>query len=395
MKNIIKSLLLGVIAATPAFLTSCESDRDSNPTFSVPSSFVLNVPANAANNTYDLATSDFLVLTATQPDYNGIPMATTYSVQVSIDPAFQNVQPSEAAPAVAYTELTSTYTSAYLKVEASELNDALVQQYLVTYGDYPSDPIPAYIRLRAAVHGGTSSTVEYGNVFSNVITLPSVKASYKAPELTLPTELYVCGASIGTAWSTWKPMAPVYDMDGEFYTLYYTDGADGGFKWGEYEQQWLGYDAFKTINDNAGAGVSTNGDGNIVLGTAGWYVLYVTSKISGAKIDYTLNIEKGGAGVIGAAFDDSWTGIAMDVPAGKTEWVSPAATGSGELRAYITVPGRDWWRTEFTLYKGALYWRTVNIPQNWAENVGADYSVSVSAGEKLYVDFDNNTGYVK
>jgi hypothetical protein len=65
------------------------------------------------------------------------------------------------------------------------------------------------------------------------------------------------------------------------------------------------------------------------------------------------------------------------------------------MRAYVKVPGFDWWRTEFTLYKGNVYWRTVDIPSNWAENVGTDYSVSVTAGQKLYVDFDNMTGEVK
>ena len=76
-------------------------------------------------------------------------------------------------------------------------------------------------------------------------------------------------------------------------------------------------------------------------------------------------------------------------------WVSPEFAGSGELRAYISVPGEDWWRTEFTLFGGELYFRVVDIPHNWAEDVGEEYSVSVSTGSKLYVDFNNNTGEVK
>ena len=35
--------------------TSCNSDRDDNPTFTLPASFTLNVPANANNNVYDLS----------------------------------------------------------------------------------------------------------------------------------------------------------------------------------------------------------------------------------------------------------------------------------------------------------------------------------------------------
>ena len=58
-------------------------------------------------------------------------------------------------------------------------------------------------------------------------------------------------------------------------------------------------------------------------------------------------------------------------------------------------PGIDWWRTEFTLFKGNLFWRTVDIPANWAENVGSSYSVTCSEGQKLYVNFDALTGEVK
>ena len=53
MKKIYKSLLFLAVAAVP-FLTSCKDDNDSNPTLSIPSSFVLNTPGLAANNVYDL-----------------------------------------------------------------------------------------------------------------------------------------------------------------------------------------------------------------------------------------------------------------------------------------------------------------------------------------------------
>ena len=49
----------------------------------------------------------------------------------------------------------------------------------------------------------------------------------------------------------------------------------------------------------------------------------------------------------------------------SAQWVSPAFLAGGELRASIKVPGLDWWRTEFTLYKGDLYWRDCDIPDNW------------------------------
>lgn len=84
MKNLYKlfTLTMGLLA-----LSACEADRDSNPVLNEPDTFVLNVPAFASNNVYDLKNSESLELTCTQPDY-GIPMATTYSVQISLEEIF-------------------------------------------------------------------------------------------------------------------------------------------------------------------------------------------------------------------------------------------------------------------------------------------------------------------
>ena len=70
MKNLYKlfTLTMGLLA-----LSACEADRDSNPVLNEPDTFVLNVPAFASNNVYDLKNSESLELTCTQPDY-GIPL---------------------------------------------------------------------------------------------------------------------------------------------------------------------------------------------------------------------------------------------------------------------------------------------------------------------------------
>ena len=51
MKKI--NILTSILVAT-ALLTACEDDRDSNPTIQEPTTFVLNTPANATYNVYDL-----------------------------------------------------------------------------------------------------------------------------------------------------------------------------------------------------------------------------------------------------------------------------------------------------------------------------------------------------
>ena len=77
------------------------------------------------------------------------------------------------------------------------------------------------------------------------------------------------------------------------------------------------------------------------------------------------------------------------------EWVSPAFAAAGELRAYMKIPGWDWWHTEFTIVNGKIYYRDANLVNNWATDKGAAYSVNCSAGQKLYINFDTDAMEVK
>lgn len=378
MKKIYKSLLFALVAAVP-FLTSCKDDNDSNPTLSIPNSFVLNTPEFAANNLYDLPGSS-VTLTTTQPDYGGWPAAVIYAVQVSLDG-------SEGS----WTELGTTSTSTVVKANGDEINTAVLDMYRAANNDQdPDGSLPIYLRLRAYLSNNTNNL---GECYSNAVQV-NVLAYEPPAEVALPTAVYVCGNSIADAWSTWKPLAPVYGKDGRFYTLIYNGG--DGFKWGNKPNDWFGYDMIDTFDDQAGAGISAASDGNIVFANAGWYVLEFIAKIVGNDVKYTLIVNPGDACVIGNAVDNgSWSGVSMNKPDGKGEWTFTDFTGDGELRAYINVPGEDWWRTEFTLYNGELFWRTMDIPHNWAEDLGAEYSVTVGAGKKLVVDFDRNTGSVE
>ncbi|HRN17395.1 MAG TPA: SusE domain-containing protein, partial [Xylanibacter oryzae] len=93
-----------MIIASALFFASCDDDRGGNPkldTDNMPTSFVLNVPAYAENNTYDLANSTSVNFTCSQPDYGGAPLAVNYSVQVSLDKAFTT-----------FKQLGTTYTTA-------------------------------------------------------------------------------------------------------------------------------------------------------------------------------------------------------------------------------------------------------------------------------------------
>ena len=51
--------------------------------------------------------------------------------------------------------------------------------------------------------------------------------------------------------------------------------------------------------------------------------------------------------------------------------------------------------TEFTLDgDNNIFYRTMDIPNNWAENVGADYSKQAAIGGHVYINFTAGTGRI-
>uniref|UniRef100_UPI0025EF5463 SusF/SusE family outer membrane protein n=1 Tax=Prevotella sp. TaxID=59823 RepID=UPI0025EF5463 len=398
MKKIFKFMLLPALVL-PLLFTSCDEDRDSNPTLDLShlaDGFVLNTPALAENNTYDLSSAKSLVLTCSQPNYGGVPYSVTYYAQVSIDPAFV----SDAT--ASHVELaTPSSDASRLEFIASEVNDAVVSLFKAANPDasVPED-MPIYIRLRAVIRVAASSYL--GETFSNVITLPSVKAVYQAPDAKFTDNLYLIGSSIQTPWQSWKPIPQVQGVAGNYYGIVYLP-AGGEFKWGTENNDYRGINRLKEINDEAGAGISAGEEQNIKVANAGWYTLLFKGKITEDKknIEWTLSVYPTKVYILGGsvemtgtwAFDDAY---ALTAPADKNgKWVSPAFTASAELRAAVKVGKLDWYRTEFTLYKGNVFWRRYDIVNSWAETEGADYSVTTQVGQKLYIDFDNYTAEVK
>lgn len=332
-------------------------------------------------------------MTCSQPNYGGAPYGVEYYVQVSIDPKFKNDS------TVTHTQLKTFYKRANMDVDASEVNSAVVALFQDAHPDTSvPEEMPVYIRLRAVIGGTTDPN--YGQTFSNVITLPSVKATYKAPDAEFTDNLYLIGSSIQEGWKSWKPIPEVQGVAGQYYGVVYLP-AGGEFKWGTKNNDYRGFNRI-TINDEAEAGVTEGDNQNIKVANAGWYTLYFKGKITEDKknIDWTMTVYKTQVCLIGACMGQSNWGFADDValtpPADQNgEWVSPAFTASAELRVSVKVGDIDWYRTEFTIYKGNIFWRNKDMPNNWAETFGADYSVSTAAGKKLYVNFDTNKAEVK
>ena len=382
----------------PLIFASCDTDDGSNPKLDlshVSEGFVLNTPAYAENNTYDLVNSEGVWLTCSQPNYGGgVPDVVNYYVQVSLDPTF-----AQGNADAAYTELPSSYYLAKMQVNARELNDAVVELYQKAHPDAVTVPekVTTYIKLRACIDGGMDKKL--GETFSNVITLPSVHATYVAPDAEFKPNLFVIGSSIQEAWTSWKEVPKLAGIDGQYFTVIYVP-AGGEFKWGTAEGDYKDYNALNSVTDKANAGAQANGDfNNIQFTNGGWYTLYFKGTITpdGKSIDYDLTIYPAEVYIFGNSnggiweFNDSWK---LTAPAdASADWVSPPFAAAGELRVSIKIPGIDWYRSEFTIYKGNLFFG--NPTENWAKNFGSDYSVQCAPGKKLYVNFDKNTAEVK
>ena len=385
--NILVTLLMGAL-----LITSCDSDRDDNPTYTLPASFTLNVPANADNNVYDLINSSSITFTSDQPDYGGLPSPPHYTTQAPMDATFTDATADKVAH---YIELPTPFTSTTMSIKASELNEQIIALYesVKNTDSYDNQVRPMYVRAKATV-----STISNSIVYSNVVKLPNVLATYKAPDISLPTDMYVVGGSIGDSWKTWQKMTPVFNSAGQFYTVVYMP-ANGEFKFGTKENDYNGASAIKTITDtNNAAGVSAGSDDNIKFANAGWYVLKFVDKIKGGKIQYELIVDKAVVNITGTTVGNFDTAVPCTAPADQTgEWVSQPFTAAGEVRAYVKVPGADWWSTEFTMQisTGNIRFRVEDIPNNWMETLGADYSIQAKVGQKLYFSFDTGKASLK
>ena len=364
----ISNILLAVTFALPLF-TACETDNDSNPILNEPDTFTLNTPAYAANNVYDLKNAQSVELTCSQPDY-GFPAATTYTVQASFEQDFKEATDDSKAN---YTVLENTYPTAKMNVDASELNSALLDLWTAVNGEQaalPTEPIAVYIRLKANI---TSSGK--GICFSNIIELPNVLISKSTSSLTPPKTMFIVGSMLDADWKVWKPMAGVY---------------------GTKENEYIGInDNRVTVTDKAGAGVS--GNDNFIVENAGWYLFYIKAAVKGSDYAFTITFYPAEVYLFGNttggswAFTDTWK---FAVPATKDgNFVSPAMTASGEVRMCFKTD-LDWWRTEFTLHDGEIFYRDVNLIDSWTEK-GEGYSVQGSAGNVMYLNFTAGTGEKK
>lgn len=373
--NIIVWMMLGVLG-----ISSCESDRDSNPVLLEPTTFILNTPAYAST-VYDLKNSKTIELACSQPDY-GFTAATDYTVQVSLTGEFKEATDKATAT---YLALPTVHTTARMNVDAQELAVAIVNLSGITEENkFYTDPIKVYIRLNASVNDGMRP------IYSNVIELPKVLSYFALDAMVMPDKMYMAGSICGWDWAKAYPMVSVYPVaSGEFWIMKYF-AANDEIKF-NVSKAWDGAEfgfANTVINDNANAGIADSG-GNIKITNAGWYIVAVKSTIVGRSYAYAVDFFEPTVYVCGPTVGDKWgaEGQKFTVPqTADGEFVSPALTASGELRLCVVLPKHEWWHTEFIFLSGKIEYRANGNDQDL---------VQAEAGKKVYLDFSKGIGRVE
>lgn len=383
MKNIIKSALLVVMSLT--LMTACSDDNDSNPTIQSPTEFKLNTPA-LENTPIDLANSSKIILTCSQPNY-GFTASTQYTVQVATTPDMSDA-----------VELAEANNSAKVEIDAASLASALTNIYVEkgkTEADFPMD-VKAYFRLKANMVTSTGSPVEGTEILSNIVSLNKIHLLFSLPPVTTPDHVYAIGKFCDWKWDNCFDMVQVYDGTNIFWHLMYVDSE--GFKintakaWNNNEKGYSGV----TISGDCKDDIIDNG-GNIASKNPGWYLVIVTTSVSGRDVVYDVQFNKPEIFLLGNAAPEVWEenvpSAMFTVPTtADGEFVSPAfaadvpADDKDGLRAYVKIPEHKWWHSEFMVFENKITYRATG---------GDQARVSCKAGQKLYLKFSDETGYIK
>lgn len=377
MKKILKSALLIMMGLV--MFTSCEDDNDSNPIIKTPTEFHLNTPALAATN-IDLTNSSAIVFTCSQPNY-GFPASTMYKVQVSLKEDMTD-----------FVELDQSFPNTVCSVDAAILASTLTTMELnagKSEADFPMD-VKVYVRMRAYMTTDTGSPVADTEILSNVICLENVHLNYSLAPVTTPEHLYVVGGFCGWDWGNSFEFVPVYDHPEMYWRMVWIDEAGVKINTAqEWDGNQKGYNDITVAGDLAG-NISTNDDGNICSTTPQWYLMVVTASVSGRDIKYTVEFNEPNVYLIGDTFggwDELMADSKFDVPTTMdADFVSPAFKADGEIRAYVKVPGNDWWHSEFMVFNGEIAYR----------GKGGDLErVAGKAGQKFYLNFATGKGSIK
>lgn len=228
---------------------------------------------------------------------------------------------------------------------------------------------------------GTPQTMVIAGKGTWIVTLDMNNLTYTIKEVK--PDLFLTGSNYG--WGDkWLQLVPFHSSMEDFWTIIYLhEGEQLKFApqadWGDD----FGYTG-TTINDEAGASITSSSDGNIVVGKAGWYLLKVQNGST-----KTLTVLQPNVYLMGDAAGEWNIADSHKFTIPTTEdgvFESPAFAADAELRMCVSVDGFDWWQSEFMVFDGKIEYRGRGDDQN---------RVNVKAGQKVTLNFTAGTGEIK
>lgn len=320
MKKIIKSalfLLCGV-----CLFTACDDDHESNPVIVQPYSFELNQPAYSSS-VIDLSQTESMMLTWSQPNYGGFPVAAGYIPQVSLDGNFTVSSAEEDADPTGetvcdYVEISKLKVySCYLPLGGEDLAAAITK---IAKWESSAD-VPAvqtvYIRMKS-----TYATML--PAYSNAVKLTVIPVY--AETVSYAEFIYEIGNESG--WGTVHPLRSP-NVDGKYQGYYYMDGE---FKFRPNEGDWTGDWEY---GEEAGV-FEDNGGSNFPGLTAGFYE--INADMTGDKYTYSTKLVEN-ISIIGTVNGNWDTDTDMTYNAANGAWEVTTTLAAGEMKFRMN---HDW-----------------------------------------------------
>ena len=223
------------------------------------------------------------------------------------------------------------------------------------------------------------------------------------PAVTLPTEMFLIGSVNGWDWNNAWSLIPVNGFVGpqgadgvsKYWTIRYFNAGDE-FKFNNVKS-WNGTEfGFAAVSAPEKGALTDNG-GNIKVGTAGWYIVVVTTTLSedGASLSNDVTLLDPNIYLVGPTNGGTWAtpnDFLFSVPdTADGEFVSPAFVGAsngsdGGVRIAIALEGIDWWKTEFMVFDGKIEFRG---------NGGDQPQKPGEVGQRVYLKFADGTGRIE
>ncbi len=301
MKNLF--LLMAALTTSALTFTACEDDTD--PIAHRPTdNHFLNTPPTA-DQSYDLANSDDITLTCSQPDY-GVITTPTYAVQLSLDHNFEGTPDAwkytgAGATPLDFIELPNVTTNTDIVIHPRDIADAinacrgyndLAQLEEAGYTNYNG---AVYLRIRSFFAGANADVAELYTVLSNVITLSQVKGY---ATLRQPGYIYLVGSpsgwqepSISNAihYNNWKLFEPSDKIGSNTYSATFDIPANQfNFRFYTALTGWDENSYGSQVSDNAiNITLNANGvySGSSVSGKGSWQI----PEWQGGKVNITVN----------------------------------------------------------------------------------------------------------